>query len=72
MARCVGCCCSDYIEIRPLWIIFAVSVGGTLFGFLGMLFSVPVVAIIRAIAADYIDAKEINKKTAEVKENNGE
>ena len=62
----------DSLEIRPLWIIFAVSVGGTLFGFLGMLFSVPVVAIIRAIAADYIDAKEINKKTAEVKENNGE
>ncbi|MGN0106314.1 MAG: AI-2E family transporter [Hominilimicola sp.] len=62
----------DSLEIRPLWIIFAVSVGGTLFGFLGMLFSVPVVAIIRAIVADYIDAKEINKKTAEVNENNDE
>ena len=62
----------DSLEIRPLWIIFAVSVGGALFGFLGMLFSVPVVAIIRAIAVDYIDAREMNKKSAEVKENNGE
>ncbi len=62
----------DSLEIRPLWIIFAVSVGGSLFGFLGMLFSVPVVAIVRAVAADYIDAREINKKTTEVNENNGE
>ena len=43
----------DSLEIRPLWIIFAVTVGGALFGFMGMLFSVPVLAIIRAIMSDY-------------------
>ncbi|MCD8180553.1 MAG: AI-2E family transporter [Firmicutes bacterium] len=60
------------LEIRPLWIIFAVSVGGTLFGFLGMLFSVPVVAIIRAIASDFIDAREAKNRMPEDSESNGE
>lgn len=60
----------DSLEIRPLWIIFAVSVGGTLFGFLGMLFSVPVVAIIRAIASDFIDAREVKNRMPEDSESN--
>lgn len=51
----------DSLEIRPFWIIFAVSVGGTLFGFLGMLFSVPVVAIIRVILSDYMTTREQKK-----------
>ncbi len=50
------------LEIRPLWIIFAVTVGGALFGFMGMLFSVPVLAIIRAIMSDYFTAREMKKK----------
>ncbi len=57
------------LEIRPLWIIFAVSVGGTLFGFLGMLFSVPVLAIIRAILSDYFEERELRKQTAPAEEN---
>lgn len=48
----------DSLEIRPFWIIFAVSVGGTLFGFVGMLISVPVIAIIRAIFLDYMESRE--------------
>lgn len=57
------------LEIRPLWIIFAVTVGGALFGFMGMLFSVPVLAIIRAIMSDYFTAREM-KKMSEESENN--
>lgn len=60
----------DSLEIRPLWIVFAVSVGGTLFGFLGMLFSVPVVAIIRAVASEYINEKEMEQSGE--REENGE
>ncbi len=60
------------LEIRPLWIIFAVSVGGTLFGFLGMLFSVPVVAIVRAVTAEYIDGKELKQNAAKERDDNGE
>ena len=47
----------DRLEIRPLTIIIAVSVGGTLFGFAGMLISVPVVAILRAIILEFIETK---------------
>ena len=54
------------LDIRPLWIIVAVSVGGSLFGVPGMLLSVPVAAVIRAIAADYVDEyarkKELKKQ----------
>lgn len=56
----------DSLEIRPFWIVFAVSVGGTLFGFLGMLFSVPVIAIIRVILSDYVTARENRKNMTEV------
>ncbi|MDY3030339.1 MAG: AI-2E family transporter [Clostridia bacterium] len=46
------------LEIRPLWIIFAVSVGGTLFGFMGMLLSVPVLAIVRSFTVGFINERE--------------
>lgn len=61
---------SNSLEIRPLWIIFAVTVGGALFGFAGMLFSVPILAIIRAILSDYFSVIEKKKKKAEVKGEN--
>lgn len=48
----------DSLEIRPLWIIFAVSVGGALFGFIGMLISVPIIAIIRVMGADFLKSRE--------------
>ncbi len=53
---------SSSLEIRPLWIIFAVSVGGTLFGFIGMLISVPIMAIVKAVASDYLVLREEKKK----------
>lgn len=55
----------ESLEISPLLIVLAVSVGGTLFGFIGMLLSVPVVAIVRAIAMEYLEEYEEKKKTAE-------
>ena len=48
----------DRLEIRPLTIIVAVSVGGTLFGFVGMIISVPVVAVLKLIFADYLQVRE--------------
>ena len=55
----------DSLEIRPLWIIFAVSVGGALFGFIGMLISVPIVAIMRVMGADFLKSKERTKRVSE-------
>lgn len=48
----------ESLEMRPLWIIFAISFGGSLFGFIGMLISVPVFAIIRIVLSDYIETRE--------------
>ena len=45
------------LEISPLTIIIAVSVGGTLFGFVGMLISVPVVAIMRAVISELLEIR---------------
>lgn len=59
------------LDIRPLVVIIAVSVGGTLFGFVGMLISVPVVAILRAVGSEFISAKNIHdaEKKQDVPEN---
>lgn len=54
----------DSLEIRPFWIIFAISVGGSLFGFIGMLISVPIFAIIRIVVSDYITTRE-HRRAAE-------
>lgn len=43
------------LEVRPITVIIAVSVGGSLFGFPGMLISVPVVVVLRAIISEFID-----------------
>ena len=40
----------DSVGMHPLWIIFAVMAGGSLFGILGMLLAVPVAAVIGVIA----------------------
>lgn len=48
----------DSLEIRPLWVVLAVAVGGRIFGFWGMLISVPVIAAIKAIATDYMNSTE--------------
>lgn len=56
---------SDNLEISPLAIVLAVSVGGTLFGFLGMLLSVPVAAILRVVGMEYIDGMEEKKNSRE-------
>ncbi len=36
----------DRVKLHPLWIIFALLAGATLFGFLGVLIAVPVMAVI--------------------------
>jgi predicted PurR-regulated permease PerM len=56
----VGQLVSDYVltprlvggqvGLHPLWVIFAVFAGGLLFGFAGMLFAVPVCAVIGVLA----------------------
>lgn len=51
------------LEISPLLVIFAVTVGGAYFGVLGMFLAVPVIAVLKIVINDYIDFK-IKKKYA--------
>ena len=50
------------LEISPLLVIFAVTVGGAYFGILGMFLSVPIIAVIRILVDDYINLKLAIKK----------
>ncbi|MCX7714831.1 MAG: AI-2E family transporter [Clostridia bacterium] len=50
------------LDISPLWIIFAVTVGGGFFGVLGLLVAVPVLAIVKIIFWDILEIKEENKR----------
>lgn len=50
------------LDMRPLEIIVVVTVGGSLFGFLGMLISVPVAAVIRTLIIDMMSEYEEKKK----------
>ena len=49
------------LEISPLLVIFAVTVGGAYFGVLGMFLAVPVIAVLKIIINDYLDFR-IQKK----------
>jgi predicted PurR-regulated permease PerM len=45
------------LEISPLLVIFAVTIGGAYFGILGMFLAVPVAVVIKVILCDFIDYK---------------
>ena len=49
------------LEISPLLVIFAVTVGGAYFGVLGMFLAVPIVAVLKIVVNDYLEFK-IRKK----------
>jgi predicted PurR-regulated permease PerM len=36
----------DRIHLHPIWVMFALFAGATLFGFVGLLFAVPAAAVI--------------------------
>ena len=47
----------DSTGMRPLWIIFAITLGGWLAGVAGMLLGVPCVAVITGLMEDYVNEK---------------
>lgn len=47
----------DSTGLRPLWIIFAITLGGWLAGVFGMLLGVPCVAVITGLMEDYVNEK---------------
>jgi predicted PurR-regulated permease PerM len=53
------------LGLSPFWIILAILIGGGLFGVIGMLIGVPIMAIIKNMVTKHID-KELNKKEMEI------
>lgn len=51
----------DQTGIKPLWVIFGITVGGAYFGVMGMFLGVPVVAVIMYLLQLFID-KKLKKK----------
>ncbi|MDR5659146.1 AI-2E family transporter [Serpentinicella sp. ANB-PHB4] len=63
----------DSVGLSPLWVIFAIIIGGKLAGVLGMFLGVPVFAIIRLLIVRLIDRlieikvlKEVNTKESPI------
>lgn len=55
---------STAMGMRPIYVLFAITVGGGLFGFWGMFISVPVMAIIRMLLQDFVAYRRRKKATA--------
>ena len=55
------------LKVSPLLVIFAVTFGGGLFGIVGMLISVPIVAFISTEICDSIEVRERRKRRIESK-----
>ena len=51
--------------MKPLWIIFAITVGGSFAGVIGMFLGVPVVAIINYLADLYLSHRLKRKNISE-------
>ena len=49
------------LKISPLLVIIAVSIGGAYWGIIGMFIAVPICAVIKILAEDYIDYKTKKK-----------
>lgn len=55
----------EMLDISPLWIIFAVTLGGGLLGAGGMIISVPIFMALRLIASELIELLETRKAAKE-------
>ena len=53
------------LKVNPILVIFAVTVGGAYFDFLGMFLAVPIVAVLKILLEDFMDFKIRIKKQNE-------
>lgn len=64
----------DSTGLRPIWIIFAITIGGAMMGFIGMFLGVPCVAVISYLMGEWIDRrldkKEIDHASLEIRPEN--
>lgn len=60
------------LNASPLWIIFAVTLGGGLFGIPGMIISVPVLVTLKMVVTDFLDEKEFENTLKKERKNSEE
>ncbi|MBE6754036.1 MAG: AI-2E family transporter [Ruminococcaceae bacterium] len=53
----------ESLDMSPFWVIFAVTVGGGLFGFGGMLLSVPALAVLRMLYRELLIWRKNQRRT---------
>ncbi|MBO5364957.1 MAG: AI-2E family transporter [Clostridia bacterium] len=58
---------SGSLHLAPFWVIFAIVIGGGLFGILGIFLAVPVFALLRIIILDVLDRREKKPTPAKTK-----
>jgi predicted PurR-regulated permease PerM len=63
---------SDHVGLRPFWIIVSITIGGSLFGAIGMIISVPVVSVLLKLIEEHVDNYQLKKlaKNAATQEEN--
>ena len=49
------------IGLHPVWIIFAVFAAGSVFGFIGIIFAIPIAGIIKILLTHIIDYYKSSK-----------
>ncbi len=47
----------EQVGLKPIWIMFAIIIGGGTFGIIGLLLAVPLTAVIKKLVEEYIDRK---------------
>lgn len=52
----------DVVGISPFWVLFSITIFGSLFGFLGMFLGVPIICVIRMFFNDYIEYRKDKEK----------
>lgn len=51
----------DSLGVKPFWVVASVAIGGSLFGTVGMVLSVPVVAVIQILLLEFIEGQEVKR-----------
>ena len=54
----------EVLQVRPFWVLCGISVGGGLFGMIGILLAVPFMALIKTVFADYCDYVEYQRSVS--------
>ena len=58
----------DTLKVKPFWVLVGVLLGGGLFGMIGILLAVPVIALIKIVFEDIYDYYTVGKNTSHSKD----